>query len=342
MKKHAPIQLNDRKARLFGIPAVALAITVMKHFDDSILLNTEFFKYVVLSFTNTLLIWEGNRQIFIYARSRFPQYHQTRQRVVIQSVMSLVYTFLISLVVDYWLCNRILHLGKPVELFIGFRIALFPLVIVTLLYESVYFFESWRENVKQTEALARVNVQSQLEVLKNQLDPHFLFNSLNTLASLIDDKNTDAQKYLEQLSDVYRYVLVSREKNTVSLEEELTFLDAYIYLNKTRFRENLQVEKQISQSVFKQQIAPLSLQMLVENAIKHNVVSNERPLHIKISENENYLSVQNNVQEKKIFEKSTKVGLENIQNRYRLLTDRQVEIIKNTDFFLVKIPLLQS
>ncbi|MBC8111610.1 MAG: histidine kinase [Verrucomicrobia bacterium] len=338
-----PVQINDRKARLIGIPLVSLLISLAVHFDDMLLLNVDFFKALLVSFINTLLIWEGSRSIFKYARSYFPEYSQTRQRLVIQTLTSITYTLFVSIIVDYWLCSHFLHIGKPVELFKGFKIALIPTAIITLIYESVYFFESWRENVKRTEAFARENVQSQLEVLKNQLDPHFLFNSLNTLASLIDDTNEDAQKYLEQLSDVYRYVLVSREKNTVSLEEELAFLDAYVHLNKTRFRENLQVEKKISQAVYRQQIAPLSLQMLVENAIKHNIVSSEKPLRISISHDaENYLTVENNVQEKKIFEKSTKVGLENIRNRYLLLTDKPMEIIKNADFFRVKIPLLQN
>jgi LytS/YehU family sensor histidine kinase len=233
-----------------------------------------------------------------------------------------------------------LNYQKPI-LFLGFKIGLVPTIIVTLIYESVYFFQAWKLNVKKTEALARENVQSQLETLKNQLDPHFLFNSLNTLASLIEDENKPAQEYLDRLADVYRYVLVSRDKNTVTLEEEMEFLDAYVYLNKTRFRENLQLEKQISALSYQQRVAPLSLQMLIENAIKHNIVSKDKPLKIRISEdNQGYLQIENNVQEKKTFEKSTKVGLQNIINRYKLLTDKQVEVIKNTELFKVRIPLL--
>lgn len=114
-------------------------------------------------------------------------------------------------------------------------------------------------NVRKTESLAREGVQSQLEVLKNQLDPHFLFNSMNTLAALIDEENVDTQQYLERLSDVYRYVLVSRSKNTVLLEEEMAFLDAYVYLNKIRFRDNLQVETILSPETYRQYVTPLSL-----------------------------------------------------------------------------------
>lgn len=212
-----------------------------------------------------------------------------------------------------------------------------------MLYETVFFFESWKANVRKTEALARENVQTQLESLKSQLDPHFLFNSLNTLSFLIDD-NQPAQKYLEHLADVYRYVLVSRQKDMVSLQEEMDFVNAYIYLNKIRFRENLLLETHISTKNMDKKIIPLSLQMLVENAIKHNIVSKEKPLTITISdimlENEGYLVVENNFQEKKTFEKSTKVGLQNISNRYQLLTSKLILIEKNERFFKVELPLL--
>ena len=220
---------------------------------------------------------------------------------------------------------------------------LIPTLCVTLIYESVIFFQDWKRNVQKTEALARENMESQLEVLKNQLDPHFLFNSLNTLASLTDYENTEAQQYLEQLSDVYRYVLLSRDKDTVTLEEEMAFLDAFVYLNKVRFRENLQVVKEISPEAYQQQVAPLSLQMLVENAIKHNIVSREKPLKILIKqEGEAFLMVVNNVQEKTIFEKSTKTGLQNISNRYQLLSNQQVEISRGKDVFSVRIPLMKA
>ncbi|HEX8530608.1 MAG TPA: histidine kinase, partial [Cytophagales bacterium] len=266
----------------------------------------------------------------------------TSRRLLYQGAAILAYTGVVALFM-----NSVCHTfwpddPTPTTVFQDFIKAIIPTVCITLVYESVYFFEEWRNNVKKTESLARENVQSQLDALRNQLDPHFLFNSLNTLASLIDFENAEAQQYLERLSDVYRYVLVSRDKNTVTLEEEIAFLDAYVYLNKVRFRDNLQVVKEISPGAYRRQVAPLSLQMLVENAIKHNVVSKERPLQIRIvQEEETYLSVVNNVQEKTIFEKSTKVGLQNITNRYRLLSDRQVEVSRDHDVFKVRIPLLQ-
>ncbi len=335
------IQLHDRKARLIGIPLLSLAIPLVVHSEAFINFNSEeAFKWISTSFLNTLFLWEGNRAIFNRARQIFPSYNQTRKRLIYQTLASLTFALITTILIDFGFCKYLLGTQTQLPLFLSFRISLIPVVIITLIYENVYFFQSWKMHVQKTEALARENVQSQLETLKNQLDPHFLFNSLNTLASLIDDENAPAQLYLDRLSDVYRYVLVNREKNTVTLEEEMQFLDAYVYLNKIRFRENLQIETHISTPTYQQYVAPLSLQMLIENAIKHNIVSKEKPLIIKILQDGNYLTIENNLQEKTTFEKSTKVGLQNIINRYRLLTERPVEVITNDVRFLVKVPLL--
>ncbi|MBC8153544.1 MAG: histidine kinase [Bacteroidetes bacterium] len=334
-----PYTLNDGKIRLIGIPLFSVLIPAVMHYDDFRQFNAAFATYCLIGLCTTLIVWEGNRYIILRMRRALPAYNQTTRRLLGQTALGLGFTFAANYVLDEVICKALLH--KDLALFTGFRISIIPMIVVYLVYEAVYFFEAWKLNVRKTESLARESVQSQLEVLKNQLDPHFLFNSMNTLAALIDDENIDAQRYLEHLSDVYRYVLVSRSKNTVPLDEEIAFLDAYVYLNKIRFRDNLQVEKQLSPEACRQYVTPLSLQMLIENAIKHNVVSKEKPLKIRIHHEENgYLVVENNIQEKTILEKSTRVGLQNIINRYSLLTDRQVEVIRNGGLFTVKIPLL--
>jgi len=335
------VYLNDKVARLVGIPIIALIMNILvkSQINHS---SIDIFVSYFISLSFTFVYWEGNRQIWRRLIDKYPLYHQTQKRLILLVVYCTLFTFFSTVVLEkisFWLTLNVCFQNNT---FHGFFQALIPLSICLLAYESVYFFQSWKENIKKTESLARENIQSQLDSLKNQLDPHFLFNSMNTLASLIDEKNADAQKYLEMLSDVYRYVLMSKEKNTVSLEEEIAFLDAYVYLNKVRYRDNLVIEKDISTSAFQWLVAPLSLQMLVENAIKHNVVSKERPLIIKITNDKEYISIENNIQEKKIFEKSTKVGLLNIINRYNLLSDKKVEIINTINQFKVKIPLLHN
>ncbi len=338
-----PYNLNDQMLRLVGIPLFSVLIPAIRHFEDFRQFNATAGMYLIMSICTTVVLWEGNRYIIVRMRRLLPGYSQTTQRLLTEAGLALVYTFVATFLLDQVLCKAIFHNN---ELLIGFRTSLVPTLLVYLVYEAVYFFEAWKLNVRKTESLARAGVQSQLDVLKNQLDPHFLFNSMNTLAALIDEENLDAQQYLERLSDVYRYVLVSRSRNTVPLEEEIAFLDAYVYLNKIRFRDNLQVETILSPETYRQYVTPLSLQMLIENAIKHNVVSKDKPLKIKIQqEGDQYLVVENNIQEKTIFrgadrDKSTRVGLQNIINRYSLLTDRQVEVIRSGELFTVKIPLL--
>ncbi|CAG4999905.1 hypothetical protein DYBT9275_02340 [Dyadobacter sp. CECT 9275] len=335
-----PHQLNDRAIRLIGIPLVAILIPMVIQFEDFMKLNARFGINAMVTLFITLTFWEGNRYIVVLARRKFPAYSQTRQRLLTEAVLALLYTVVATLLMELILSKFIFK--TKVE--IGFRITLVTTLLVYLVYEAIYFFEAWKLNVRKTESLMREGVESQLEVLKNQLDPHFLFNSMNTLAALIDDTNADAQQYLERQSDVYRYVLVSRTKNTVLVEEEMAFLDAYVYLNKIRFRDNLLVEKLLSPETLRLQVAPLSIQMLIENAIKHNIVSREYPLKISIRQEENdYLVVENNIQQKTILEKSTKVGLQNIINRYALLTtDRRVEVQRTEKLFTVRIPLTRT
>jgi LytS/YehU family sensor histidine kinase len=221
----------------------------------------------------------------------------------------------------------------------GYFIGLIPTTLVLMVYEAVYFFHSWKNQVLESEGIMRTQVTAQLDALKNQLDPHFLFNSLNTLSSLIDE-NEPAQQYLSRLSDVYRYVLVSKDRNTVTLREEMEFVNAFLYLAKVRFTSGLTIEKDIPESVMEQLVAPLSVQLLVENVLKHNVITRENPLTVSILAENGFLWVKNEVKPKVHFESGTKVGLNNISERYRLLSAIPVQILKSSKNFEVGLPLM--
>lgn len=326
-----------------GVPVVALVMSLVFHWQDDFSTQwREWLRGFGFALIHTTVYWVGIRKIWGYFARKYSNVNQTHIRLMMMAVAVLVYSAVATVSIE--LVTRNL-LGIPCglkDLYTAFFIGLVPVVFVNLVYESVYFYKNWEQNVKKSEALARANVQNQLEGLKRQLDPHFLFNSLNTLAALIDDNNEPAHKYLSLLADVYRYVLVSREKDTVTLEEEMAFLDAYLYLNKTRFRDNLQVETQLAEASMQKQVAPMSLQMLVENAIKHNVVSKDKPLTISIQGDEEGLLVSNNIQEKQILESSTKVGLQNIIQRYSLLTQTPVNIWKEDNNFKVKLPFIYA
>ncbi len=334
--------INDKWARIIGIPLISLVISLILDFEDMMAFNSLSLQHYTACLVFTTAMWEGNRAIFIFMKKRFPGYEQTSKRIILQTLASIIYTVITATILSFGFSLVFVdceftrsHVTRDIIT------SLIPTFFNTSIYESVYFFEQWKKHIQRAETLAKENIQSQLEVLKSQVDPHFLFNSLNTLAALIDEHNEPAQKYLEQLSDVYRYVLVSKDKTTVTLEEELAFVESYIYLNKARFRGNLQVENNISPEYYRCLVAPLSLQMLIENAIKHNIISKDKPLTIKLfPEEDNYITIQNNIQEKTVLEKSTKVGLQNIINRYGFLTTKKIQILNTNDLFTVKIPLI--
>jgi LytS/YehU family sensor histidine kinase len=191
--------------------------------------------------------------------------------------------------------------------------------------------------------LQKENLQSQFDVLKQQVNPHFLFNSLNVLTSLIRLEPELAEKFTEHLAKVYRYVLENKDNELVSLSTEISFLNAYIFLINIRFMDKIVVNIQIPDSKMKTLIIPLAMQLLIENAIKHNAMSKKSPLVIDIFiDDTNYLKVMNNLQEREAHMTSTGVGLKNIQNRYRLLNNT-IPVFEKTDtHFIASIPLVSD
>ena len=218
----------------------------------------------------------------------------------------------------------------------GFRINLFLNSI-----NGIYFYMN---RLRQTEVeaaqLKKENLEAQFEALRSQINPHFLFNCLNALSTLVYRDADVSAKFISQLSNVYRYLLYNQEKKMVSLKEELDFLESYLFLLQIRFGENIQIRKEITPAVESLQVPPAALQMLIENAIKHNVVSSRNPLRIEIVTTGQTVEVINNLQEKPVKEESTHIGLENIKRRYAFLTTREVMIDKSDTSFRVSIPLI--
>lgn len=188
--------------------------------------------------------------------------------------------------------------------------------------------------------LQKENLCSQLEALKNQIDPHFLFNNFSTLALIIEENPETAVSFVQELSSVYRYVLQMKADTPVALKEELDFIQSYRFLMAKRFGENLILSIQIPETFYPYLVMPLSLQLLVENAIKHNIISMKKPLTIEVCIKEGRLAVINNLQKKSLPERTTHIGLENIKNRYRLVSEQQVVITQTESKFMVQIPLL--
>ena len=218
--------------------------------------------------------------------------------------------------------------------------ALLITLVISLFFHAVYYYkETQKTKVKEQKFIAGT-ASAKFDALKNQLDPHFLFNSLNVLTSLIEENPQNAQKFTTSLSKVYRYVLEQKNKDLVTVDEELKFAKTYMSLLKMRFEDSIIFEIPEKASNPESRVVPLSLQLLLENAVKHNMVTSSKPLHIKIYEDGDYLVVMNNLQPKQIVKKSSGVGLENIKQRYKLLSERTVIINQRAKDFAVAIPML--
>ncbi|HKJ42149.1 MAG TPA: histidine kinase [Sunxiuqinia sp.] len=216
----------------------------------------------------------------------------------------------------------------------------FFVAAVTLL---IHYFGNWREAQLMAERLKKENIQSKFEVLKNQIDPHFFFNSLSVLTSLVyKDANLSAE-YITQLSKMYRYILEGKNQSLVSIGDELNFLSSYIFLIKVRYNENICFEIEIAEDLRNKIYLPKnSLQMLVENAIKHNKFGNGEPLIVRIFAGDGYIQVVNNKNRRELIEYSSKIGLENIKKRYELIGNYELLIEETDESFTVKLPKLTS
>ena len=218
--------------------------------------------------------------------------------------------------------------------------ALLATLVITLFFHALYFYKELQEKKVKEQQVIAGTASAKFESLKNQIDPHFLFNSLNVLNSLIEENPENAQKFTTSLSRIYRYVLEQKDKELVSVEEELAFARTYMDLLSMRFENSLFYEVPKTLVKPEARVVPLSLQLLLENAIKHNTVSESKPLHIRIYEEGNYLVVENNFQKKEVLNPRRGVGLANIINRYHIVTNRKVVIDQNSDNFKVKLPIL--
>ena len=266
------------------------------------------------------------------------------KRFLVQWTLTLAIGLLFAIVMR-WIVVLIFISFTYVNLLDEIILIIFVLIItttVTVVDLSLFLLEKWRFSLAELERFKKENAEFRFESLRAQVNPHFLFNSLNTLSSLIFLDQQKAESFVRELSDVYRYILENKDRELVTLKKELEILKSYVYLILLRFDQNLSVSVDVKNDNDNMLIPPLTLQMLVENATKHNIVSKKKPLNIKIFTADDYIVVSNNLQKKEITDYSSKLGLENIKSRYGFMTDKKVEIIENSDEFLVKVPLIKS
>lgn len=332
------IKLKEKHARIFGIPALGLFLSFV--FCESMVPTMgEILKTIFICF----IFWQGVYFIISSFRHRYPKIRQTGRRLKLTSLFVSLYILIADLSFRMVFNYFYPELMWDIESYpIHFLQNLFISILVAMIYELTYFYARWNQSNLEAEKLKTEQIVTQLESLKNQISPHFLFNSLNTLAAIIPENQDQAVRFTEKLSEVYRYILQYKDKELVTLRTELDFIRSYLFLLQIRYPYNLEVSYNIAESAMNNHIAPLTLQILVENAVKHNVISKSEPLHIEIYTNEEgRVVVENRLNLKTLALNSTKTGLENIRKRYHYLSEKSVEIIQNQHIFQVSVPLIQ-
>jgi sensor histidine kinase YesM len=326
--------------RFIGITIIS-AISI---FVDDVYAHPEvgFLKYFIISFIRTALIWNGSMLIIQYSINRFSMFNETVKLITFQILALTIFVFVVEMGEIFVFENYLkipLDRSDRITLIVGSLLITF---MISSIYASVAFFIQWKANLLRAQSLEKANLEARYETLRNQVNPHFLFNSLNTLLMMVSD-NQAASKYVESLSDFMRYMLNTRDKEAVLLRDELKIARQYVFIQQSRFGGKLSVSFEVPESCFHYAIPPLSLQMIIENAIKHNVISKDNPLVVKIFVEDNeYLVIENNISPKIEKEPSTGVGLENIRNRYLYLTGKVVIVKNENGAFIVKLPLFEK
>ncbi|MCD4696155.1 MAG: histidine kinase [Bacteroidales bacterium] len=341
---------NFTKRKIWGhirdLLIVVLIGDIVTIFFDPNLEN--FFMYFWWNSLYSLFIggflWKGNEAVGYLTEKRVNGKKEPARALRWNLSGMFIYSTIAIFFVNYvwW----ILIFNRPMDYLFknGFPILAIQMAITILIASVLYsinFFKAWRESAVNEERLQKESIKLQYKALKNQVNPHFLFNSLNSLTTLVYRDQGQAAKFIKQLSDVYRYILEHKDNELVTVQEEINFAKKYIYLQKIRHGESLQVDIQIKDFV-KEFVVPVSIQILIENAIKHNEVSEENPLKIEILRNGEYIMVKNNLQPKRVLKDSGGIGLSTIRKRYSFLTKNAVITMETDNKFLVKVPVLEE
>lgn len=335
---------DDRWYALLGIPIVAF-------FASTIFVQStpyEYFDHFWIFFSHGLIFtsvyWWFNRTVMIFLRKRLPSVNQTLKRLLLQLLFIICcYPFISWLVISSvdFVCAFVLefedlHSHETLTELITTYVLTFMVLAV---YEATYFFMKYKELIVAQERNKTEHVSSQLVQLRNQVNPHFLFNSLNTLMSLIPEKSLTARQYLQKLSNFYRYSVSERDELLVPLKKEVEIVRLYADLVQERFGDKFKIDFEI-QETDSQMILPMSLQLLVENALKHNIVSTDEPLRVRVYTAFDYVHVENNKQPRITEIESTGMGLKNIVARFGYVTNDKVHIEETKELFKVSLPII--
>jgi large-conductance mechanosensitive channel len=336
--------VRDFQLRLLFIPLLGILIpfasgiiTYEKYSALQIIISTGYF--MLTSF----IIWGGCNWIHMRLRPMFRKSPNPFLKIVFISIVSALYGAAAGgTMTMVWF--RISYNAFAWNKFFAFiAFVVMAVLVFTLVYEILFLSKERELDTKIVEELDRERVQAELHILHNELDPHFIFNSLNTLNHLILTSPEAAHLFNSKLAQVYKYVLINKNKELVSLFSELEFIESYLALLQVRHDNKLSFEYDAKEAMTRKvMMPPCALQTVVENAIKHNEFSAENPLKIKMTLNGEYLKVSNNKRPKPYLADSTKIGLRNLSSRYKLLCNKNIVIENDGSNFLVKLPLISN
>lgn len=342
--KYLDDNMDDKWILIVGIPFVGIVLPFIFSGFSLDFLHNEGFRKLLLSVISTMAIWLGIRKIVVILWNKYPWELHPYKHLVYEIVLVSAYTILV-VYLGYMITfhTSFVDASPYMPMHQSIISTLLITFLITSLHEAWFFYTQWNISLVKAQALEKENIQSQYQTLKSQINPHFLFNTLNTLSSLIEDDPPKAVNYVEKTADFMRSLLDMKDKEIISLRQETAIIETFYMLQKARFGDNLQLTIELPLEVFHKQLPPLALQMLLENAIKHNIISSEKPLNIRIFlSDHNYLTIINNLQKKEQKAAGSGIGLQNIKNRYGFLTDQPVIISETHHEFSVKLPLLKS
>lgn len=341
------------KFRLFRFRRIDYIIIILLEIITisfrAILLPDMPFRFHLYAFlVNTLVIfsvWEFVRFVNIFLDKKLPYEKGLLRRIVIQTLLCLFLIFPIITIIIFFIIPTFVKSAPDIFSNV-YKVAAYFVITLVILVINVAFFgkyylDAWKKAIVDKEQLEKERAQVQYDNLKNQLNPHFLFNTLTSLNSLISENQELASRFLQHLSKVYRYVLQHQDKELVSLSTEVNFIKNYVFLIETRFAHSLKVNIHINPKDAEKQIVPVTLQILIENAIKHNSVSEESPLIISIFTENGFLCVENNLQRKSTVEHSHKMGMANMAHLYSFISQEPMKVFENEFTFKVQVPLIE-
>lgn len=336
------IQLNDRMMRLIGIPFFGVAIPNLTGLFGPINYHQPaywigYVYFILLA----ALIWQGNRYLLFRTRKRFTWFDRPIEKLILLFMNNIFFTSPLTIA---WLCLWYRWAGfeaiKWDNILVVTLINVICVLFVTHVYETVFMVKEQQGEQLKNANLSKAKAEAELEALKNQIDPHFMFNSLNSLSYLISFAPDKAKLFTENLADVYRYILSQKDQTLVLLEDEFSFMDKYVELLRLRFGQALEIKRHFNGTTEKQYlIPPISAFVALENAVKHNEISERTPLLIDLKIDSGKLIVHNLLQPKRSLQHSSHIGLKNLDERFKIITGKGIEVVKGDDFFHVALPL---